>query len=126
MVKFFLRCRVSLVTFIYWSKFHFNIITGSGVRTIGNIPVEVLSNVLRLGEVGNTKFDTNISNKKIMNFAKYHGYSFYCFRVVKGKPRTGVKLPPTQVKTNLFKFFYEVLVFCFLQILSIQKKFINI
>ena len=33
-VKFFWRCFVSLVKFSYWSKFHVNIITGSGVMTI--------------------------------------------------------------------------------------------
>ena len=33
-VKFFWRCFVSLVKFSYWSKFHVNIITGSGIMTI--------------------------------------------------------------------------------------------
>ena len=33
-VKLFWRCFVSLVKFSYWSKFHINIITGSGVMTI--------------------------------------------------------------------------------------------
>ena len=33
-VNFFWRCFVSLVTFSYWSKFHVNIITGSGIITI--------------------------------------------------------------------------------------------
>ena len=32
--QIFWRCRVSLVKFSYWSKFHVNIITGSGIRTI--------------------------------------------------------------------------------------------
>ena len=52
-VKFFWRCFVSLVKFSYWSKFHVNIITGSGVMTIsfykeltrnpenGNTPVQI-------------------------------------------------------------------------------------
>ena len=33
-VKFFWCCFVSLVKFSYWSKFHVNIITGSGIMTI--------------------------------------------------------------------------------------------
>ena len=34
----------------------------------------------------NTKFGTNISDKKLLNTTKCQGYSFYHFRVVKGKP----------------------------------------
>ena len=57
--SFFWRCFVFLVKFSYWSKFHVNIITGSGVMTIsfykgltrnleiGNTPVWVLSNIWR-------------------------------------------------------------------------------
>ena len=57
--QFFWRCFVSLVKFSYWSMFHVNIITGSGVMTIsfykgltrnleiGNTPVWVLSNIWR-------------------------------------------------------------------------------
>ena len=53
-VKFFWLCFVSLVKFSYWSKFHVNIIPGSGIITIffyrgltwnleiGNTPVWVL------------------------------------------------------------------------------------
>ena len=33
-MSFFWRCFVSLVNFSYWSKFHVNIITGSGIMTI--------------------------------------------------------------------------------------------
>ena len=74
-VKFFWRCFVSLVKFSYWSKFHVNIITGSGVMTIsfykglnrnpeiGNIPIWVLLNIWRLEWVRFTKFGTNIFNK---------------------------------------------------------------
>ena len=41
-------------------------------------------------------FDTNVSNKMLMNAAKYQGYSFYRFLVIKGKPPGGgVKLAPT-------------------------------
>ena len=67
---------VSLVIFSYWSKFHVNIMTGSGVMTIfiykgltrnseiGNTPIWVLPNIWRQGIVRDTKFGTNVSNKK--------------------------------------------------------------
>ena len=90
-VKFFWRCFVSLVKFSYWSKFHVNIITGSGIMTIffykgltrnpeiGNTLVWVLSNIWRLGRVMNTKFGANVSNRILLNAEKFQGYSFYCF-----------------------------------------------
>ena len=89
---------VSLVKFSYWSKFHVNIITGSGIMTIffykgltrnpeiGNTPVWVLPNIWRLGRVRDTKFGTNVSNKMLLNAAKCQGYSFYRFWVIKRKP----------------------------------------
>ena len=106
-VKFFWRCFVSLVKFKYWSKFHVIIITGFGVMTIsfymeltrnpeiGNTPVWVLPNIWRLGQVRNTKFRRNVSNKILLNAAKYQGCSFYGFWVIKGRPTGGVKLPPS-------------------------------
>ena len=36
---------------------------------------------------------TSVSNKMLLNMAKCHGYSFYCFWVNRGKPTGGVKLP---------------------------------
>ena len=98
--------------FSYWSKIHANIITSSGVITIsfykgltrnseiGNTPVWVLPNIWRLGQSLNTKFDTNISNKTLLNAANYQGFSFCHFWVIKGKPTRvggggGVKFPPT-------------------------------
>ena len=74
-VNFFWRFFVSLVKFSCWSKFHANIIAGSGVMTIsfykrltrnpeiGNTPVWFLPIIWRLGRVRNTKFGTNVSNK---------------------------------------------------------------
>ena len=74
-INFFWRCFVSLIRFSYWSKFHVNIIIGSGVLTIffykglarnleiGNTPVWVLPNIWRLGWVRDTKFGTNVSNE---------------------------------------------------------------
>ena len=106
-VKFFWRCFVSLVKFSYWSKFHVNIITGSGIMTIffykgltrnpeiGNTPVWVLLTIWRLGRVRAIKFGTNVSNKMSLNAAKCQGYSFYRFWVIKGNPTGGVaKITP--------------------------------
>ena len=102
-IKFFWRYFVSLVKFSYWSKFHVNTITGSGVMTIffykgltrnpeiGNTPVWVLPNIWRLGWVRNTEiteFGTSVSNKMLLNAAKYQGYTFYLFWVI---IRRGVK-----------------------------------
>ena len=94
---FFQRCFLALVKFSYCSKFHINIISGSGVMTtffykgltrnpeIGNTPVWGLSNIWRLGRVRDTKFGTNLSNKMLANATKWQGYSFYHFWVIKGK-----------------------------------------
>ena len=99
--KFFWGHFISLVKFSYWSKFHVNIINGSGVMTIvfykrltrnpeiGNTTVWVLPNIWRLGRVRDTKFGTNVSNKMLLNTTKCHGYSFYLFSVIKGKPTGG-------------------------------------
>ena len=98
-VKFFWRCFVSLVRFSYWSKFHVNITTGTGVMAIyfykgltrspeiGNTPIWVLPNIWRLGQVRDTKFDMGVSNEMSLNAAKWHRYSFYRFWNIKGKPK---------------------------------------
>ena len=105
-VKFFWRCFVSLVKFSHWSKFHVNIVTGSGIMTIlfykgltrnpetGNNPVWVLPIYLeRLGRVVGTKYGTNVSKKMLLNATKFQGYSLYRSWVIKGKPTGGgVKL----------------------------------
>ena len=106
-VNFFWRCFVSLVKFSYWSKFHVSIIIGSGIMTIffhkgltgnpeiGKTPASVLPNIWRLARIMDTKFGTNVSNRMLLNAAKYQGYSFYRFWVIKGKPTGGrVKLRP--------------------------------
>ena len=105
MVKFFWQYFFSLVKFSYWSKFYVNIIACSGVMTISfirdwpeiwklEIPLSEFAQYL--GRVRNTKFDTNVSNKMLLNAATCQGYSFYCFWVIKGKPTEGegIKLPP--------------------------------
>ena len=119
-VKFFWLCFVSLVKFSYCSKFHVNIITGSGIMTIffykgltrnpeiGNTPVWVLPNIWRLGQVMDTKFGTNVSNRMLLNAAKCQGYSFYRFWVIKGKPTGGSKitLPPPRLGLIDVNWFY--------------------
>ena len=59
----------------------------------GKSPVWVLPNIGRLGGVRNSKFIKNVCNKMLLNAAKYQGYSFYCFWVIKGKPTGGIKFP---------------------------------
>ena len=105
-VKIFWRSFVFLVKFSYWSKFHVNIKTGSGVMTIffykgltrnpeiTNILVQVLHNIWRQGWFRSTKFDTNVSNETLLNAAKCQGYSFYHLWVIKGKPNRGDKVTP--------------------------------
>ena len=102
-VKFFWRFFLFLVKFSCWSKFHVNIITDSGIITIFFItPVWVLPNIWRLGQVMD-KFGTNVSNKILLNAAKFQGYSSYCFWVIKGKPTGGRKitLPPSPTRLAL-------------------------
>ena len=97
-VKVFWSFFVSLVKFIYWSKFLVNIITLSGVMTIffyngltrylkiENTPVWLLPNIWRLGQVTDTKSGANVSHRMLLNAGKCQGYSFYRFWVIVGKP----------------------------------------
>ena len=94
-VNLFWRCSVSLVKFSYWSNFHINIITGSGIffykgltrnPEIGNTPVWVLPNIWRLGQVMNAKLATNVSNRMLLNAA--------VFELLRENQMGGVKLPP--------------------------------
>ena len=92
--QIFWRCFVSHLKSGYWSKFDVNIITGSGVMAIffckgltrnteiENTPVWALPNIWRLGRVRHT----NVINEIWLNTAKYPGYSFHYFWVIKGKP----------------------------------------
>ena len=36
-----------------------------------------------------TKFGVNVSYEMVLNAAKFQGYGFYLFRVIKGKPTEG-------------------------------------
>ena len=51
---------------------------------IGNTPVRVLSNICRFGQVRDTKFDMDVSNKTLQYVTKCQGPNFYCFWVIKG------------------------------------------
>ena len=96
-IKISWPCFDSLANFRFWSKFHVNAVTVSGVMTIsfykgltrnlemGNIFVWVLPNIWRLVRVTDTKFGRNVSNKMLLNVIKCHGYSFSRFWVIKGK-----------------------------------------
>ena len=82
-VNCFWRCYVSLVKFSYWSKFHVNVLGGSGVITIfvykeltrkpkiRNIFVWVLPNLWRPEQARDTKYGTNVFNKMLMNAGKF-------------------------------------------------------
>ena len=99
--QFFWSCFVSFVKFSYWSKFHVKIINGSWIMSIyfykgltrnleiENVPAWVFPDIWRLGRVRNTKFETDISTKLLLNAAKCQGYSFYRFWVIKVKPTRG-------------------------------------
>ena len=115
-VKFFWRLLISFVKFSYWSKFHVNNITGFEVVAIffykgltrgpkiENNPVWVLPNIWRVGKVRDTKFGTKVSNEMLLNAAKYQGYSFYSFWVIKWKPTGGKITPhPPRLRLNLFQ-----------------------
>ena len=116
--------RVFLVNFSFWSKFHINIMTSSGVRTIfvykelirnpeiRKSPVWVLPNIWRLGQVRDTRFVTNVSHKKLLNAAKYQGYGFHPLWVIKTKATGGIKLPPP-TQTGLKIIFNKFSICCY-------------
>ena len=86
-IKFFSPYSISLVKFSYWPKFHVNIMAGvtkffdyKGLTRnleIVNTPVWVLPSILRLGQVRDTEFGTNVSNKMLLNAPKCQGYSAF-------------------------------------------------
>ena len=96
--SFFLRCFVFLVKFSYLSKFHVNIITGSGIMTIffykeftrnpenRKCPRLSFAQYLETGANMDTELCTNVSNRMLLNAAKFQVYSFYRFWVIKKKP----------------------------------------
>ena len=106
-VKLFWRCFVSPVKFSYWSKFYVNIITGSGIMTIffykgltRNPEIEstlvwVLPNIWRLGRVMDTKFGTNVSNKRYWILQNSRVTAFTVLELLRENHSGGwLKLPP--------------------------------
>ena len=99
MVKFFWRYFVCLVNFSYWSKFHVNIITGSGVRVIFLWP-EIRKLEITLSEfcpisgdwgklgIRNLTWMLVMKGCWMLQIAK--SYSFDCFWVIKVKPTSRV------------------------------------
>ena len=81
---FFFFLMFIFVKFSYWFKFHVNIITGSGVATIfvykeltrnperGNLPSKFCPVSGDYCKLKDTTFDRNVSNKKLLNPAKWH------------------------------------------------------
>ena len=46
-------------------------------------------------------FGTNVSNRMLLNAAKFQGYSFYRSWAIKGKPTGGGKMaPPIQIRVK--------------------------
>ena len=109
--------------FSYWFKFHINITTGSGIMTISfykgltknlkiwNNHVWVLSNIWSLGQVRNTRFNKNVSNKMLLNARKCQGCSLCRFLFIKRKP-TGGKITPTSSRLGLKVTAKSALSFC--------------
>ena len=79
-----------------------------------------MSNIWRLGQVGDTKFGTNVYNEMLLNPAKSYGYSFYSLWVYEllrenqRKDRTEVTEEKwiSIISIYLFIFFFFVIVIC--------------
>ena len=99
--QFFRRCFVAVIilsmlvtcpSFVSISSLVLELWQFSLVRDwpeIRNTPVWVLPNIWRLGWVRDTKFSKDVSNKILLNAARFQGHSFYRFWVIKGKPIGG-------------------------------------
>ena len=73
----------------------------SFIRDWPEIWILVLPSIWRLGRVMDNKFDKNVSNRMLLNPAKFQGYNFYCFWIIKGKPTSGVEVPLlTQIRVG--------------------------
>ena len=117
-IKFFWHCFFSLTVLSYWSKFHVNIITGSGVVAIffykgvtrnpeiGNNPIWVLPNIWRLGQVG-------IPNLARMPLIKCYWMlqndrvtAFTVSELLREIQQGGVKLPPPPPRLGLMRLYH--------------------
>ena len=96
--KFIWRCFISLVKHSYWSRFHVNIITVSGVMRIffhkwltrnpetENTPVWVLPNIYLLGMLGTS----NLTQMSLIKcYWMLQNARITSFTVIKGKPTGG-------------------------------------
>ena len=133
MSQFFDMTFVSLVKFSYWSKFHVNIITGSGIMTIffykgltrnpeiGNTPVWVLPNICRLGRVIDTKFGTDVFYRMLLNAAKFQGCSLYQFWVIRYHGKTNLEGKIT-LHTHTHRLGLSVLIECEKEAYSVKNN----
>ena len=112
-IKFFWPYSISLVKFSYWPKFHVNITTGltkifaykglTRYLEIANTPVWVLPSILRLGQVRDTKFGPNVSNKLLLHAPKCQGYGFTVFELLRENQLWGGEItPPTQISVEFW------------------------
>ena len=95
---FFWRLCVSLVNFSFWSKFHVNIVTGSGVKTIFVYKGcdQKCGKFCPISGDWGYQFELNVCNENFLNAAKFQVYRFYLFWVIELKTpgRVGVKILP--------------------------------
>ena len=68
---------------------------------IGNTAVLALLNIWRLGQVRDTKFGTNVSNKELLDIAKCQCYSFCRFWVIKEKPTLFLQQGESKIRLGL-------------------------
>ena len=104
--QFFWRCHVFPVNFSYWSKFHVNIITGSGVMTIlvykrltriwkseilpsGFFPISGNCGELWIPNLAPMSLISYWILQKLLNSVKHQGYNIYRFLVTRGKSTGG-------------------------------------
>ena len=110
-IKFFWPCSISLVKFSYWPKFHVNIMTGVTkifaykglIRNleIVNNPVWVLPSILRLGQIRDTEFGPNVSNKMLLNAQNVRVTAFTIFELLRKNQLGRDKItPPTQISVK--------------------------
>ena len=107
----FLCCRVSLVKFSYWSTFHVNIMTSSGIITIliykeltrnpeiGNTLSEFVE-YLEIGFIKDTTFGTNVSIKNYYMLQNVRITTFTISELLR-ENKQEVKLPPTPTRLGL-------------------------
>ena len=121
-VRFFWCYFVFLVKFSY-SKFHVNIITGSGVMTIffykgltrnpkiENTPICVVPNIWRLVQVRDTKCGMNVSRKVLLNTAKWFT-AFIVSELLKENQHEGkfISPPPFKIRVKYSEFLIRFLV----------------